>query len=97
MEDEKIIDLFFARDERAINACAEKYKNYLFTIAANILNTEDADECVNDTYLRAWETIPPKRPIFLQGFLAKIARNCSLDKLKVTVPLNAEAVRRSFL
>jgi len=76
------LDMYFARDERAIMETQRKYANFLYTIASNIVNAEDAEECVNDTYYRAWETIPPKRPAFFRGFLGKIVRNCSLDKYR---------------
>ena len=60
MNDEKIVDLYWERTETAIDETAKIYGNYLFTIANNILqNTEDAKECVNDTYLKAWNNIPP--------------------------------------
>ena len=83
MEDCKILDLFFAREEMAIQATAQKYGNYCYAISANILHSrEDAEECVNDTYLRAWDAIPPKRPTAFRVFLGKITRNLSLDKYK---------------
>ncbi len=63
MKDHEIIELYWARNESAIAATAEKYGNYCHTIAYNILrNKEDAEECANDTYLRAWSSIPPQRP-----------------------------------
>jgi RNA polymerase sigma-70 factor (ECF subfamily) len=81
MTDEKIIELFFARDEMAIKHTADKYENYCFTIANNILsNREDSEECVNDTYLAAWQSIPPERPKQLSAYLGKIARNFALTK-----------------
>ncbi|MCL2187233.1 MAG: sigma-70 family RNA polymerase sigma factor [Defluviitaleaceae bacterium] len=81
MDDEKIIDLYFAREESAIAATAQKYGAYCRAVAQGVLkNREDALECVNDTYLRAWEAIPPKRPTMLRIFLGKITRNLSLDK-----------------
>jgi len=83
MEDNAILNLFFARDEAAISATATKYGAYCFAIAGNILpSREDAEECVNDTYLRAWDAIPPKRPGAFRVFLGKITRNLSLDKYK---------------
>jgi len=82
MDDSAIIDLFFERDENAIHETQRKYAGYLFTVASNILGVEDAEECVNDTYFKAWEAIPPKRPAYFKGFLAKITRNCSLDKYR---------------
>ena len=63
MEDQKIIDLYFARDEEAIQATSEKYGAYCLAVARNILNDqEDAEECVNDTWMRAWDAMPPQRP-----------------------------------
>lgn len=83
MEDDKIIELYFARSEKAISETSEKYGKYCHYIAYNILqNEEDSEECVNDTYLRTWNAIPPKRPNRLQTFLGKITRNLSLNKLE---------------
>ena len=81
MDDRKIIEFYFARDEAAILHTAGKYGAYCFTIAYNILyNNEDSEECVNDTYLRAWNAIPPERPNVLKLFLAKITRNLAINK-----------------
>ena len=81
MEDAKILLLYWNRDEHAIPATAEKYGSYCTTIARNILgNHEDAEECVNDTYLRAWNSMPPHRPAILSTFLGKIVRNLSLNR-----------------
>lgn len=83
MQDVEIIDLYFARDERAIEQTAEKYGAYCNKIAYNMLSdVHDAEECVNDTYMRAWGAIPPKRPEILSAFLAKITRNLALDRYK---------------
>jgi RNA polymerase sigma-70 factor (ECF subfamily) len=83
MDDNNILNLFFARDESAILETQQKYAGYLYAVASNILpSAQDAEECVNDTYFKAWEKIPPKRPTFFKGFLAKITRNCSLDKYR---------------
>jgi RNA polymerase sigma-70 factor (ECF subfamily) len=83
MEDNKIIDLYWERSEIAISETAKKYSRYCHSISFNILhNKEDAEECVNDTYLNAWNAIPPKRPNCLATFLGKITRNLSLDKFK---------------
>ncbi|MDR1131247.1 MAG: sigma-70 family RNA polymerase sigma factor [Oscillospiraceae bacterium] len=83
MEDSKIIDLYWKRAEIAIGETAKKYSRYCHAISFNILhNREDAEECVNDTYLKAWNAIPPKRPNCLAAFLGKITRNLSLDKFK---------------
>ena len=83
MEDKEIIHLYFARNEKAINATSEKYGSYCHTIARNILNNwEDAEDCVNDTYLKTWEAIPPNRPLVLRTFLGKITRNIAFDLYK---------------
>jgi len=86
MEDEKIVDLFWQRSEKALSKTRIKYANYCYAIAFRILrNNEDAQECVNDTLLRAWNAIPPARPNKLRIFLGKITRNLSLnywDKMK---------------
>lgn len=81
LSDEQIIDLYFARDERAIAETDKKYCEYLHTVAYNILaNAQDADECLQDTYLKTWNSIPPERPRVFRAFLAKITRNLSLDR-----------------
>lgn len=83
MDDNKIIELYWTRDERALEATRTKYGHYCYTIAYNILhNREDSDECVNDTYLGAWNSIPPHRPQLLSTFLGKITRNLSLKQLR---------------
>ncbi|MGN0649214.1 MAG: RNA polymerase sigma factor [Oscillospiraceae bacterium] len=80
MTDEKIVELYFKRDETAIAQTSQKYSAYIRTVAYNILNSaQDADECENDTYLRTWSAIPPHRPAVLRTFLAKIARNLALN------------------
>ena len=80
MEDNQIVQLYFDRNEEAISQTAVKYGKYCHTIAYNILrNFEDSEECVNETYWKAWHTIPPKRPQRLAAFLGKITRNLSLD------------------
>lgn len=80
MEDNQIIQLYFDRSEDAISQTAVKYGKYCHTIAYNILhNFEDSEECVNDTYWKAWGIIPPRRPKKLAAFLGKITRNLSLD------------------
>ena len=83
MEDDKIVELYWDRDEAAITATSDKYGVYCLSISQNILgNREDAQECVNDTYLKAWNTIPPHRPAMLSTFLGKITRNLSFDRYK---------------
>ena len=83
MNDREIIDLYWIREERAITATAEKYGGYCHTIAFNILNNnEDAEECANDTYLGAWNSIPPQNPNPLSSYLGRIARNLALNRYK---------------
>ncbi len=84
MKDNEIINLYWSRDEAAIPATADIYGNYCYAIAYNILcNHEDAEECVNDTWLNAWKSIPPQRPNRLSTYLGKITRNLSLDRWKL--------------
>ena len=79
MDDKGIVRLYFERSERAIDETARKYGKYCFSIANNILsNREDAEESVNDTYLDAWNSIPPHRPNSLALFLGKITRRISI-------------------
>lgn len=81
--DSEIVGLYWARSEAAIAASAEKYGGYCHTIAYNILhNDADAEECVNDTWLGAWKSIPPQRPDCLRAYLGKITRNFSLNRFK---------------
>ena len=83
MEDEKIIELYFERNESAISETAEKYGNYLYKIAFNILSdNEDSEESVNDTYMSAWNTIPPEKPNVFSAFLSKITRYISLNRYR---------------
>ena len=82
MEDEQIIDLYFARSETAITETERTYGAYLNQIAYNILrDPEDTVEIVNDTYLGAWNAIPPIRPACLRHFLSRITRNLSFTRL----------------
>ena len=81
MEDKEIIGLFWKRSEDAINETAKKYGKYCHYIAYNILyNEQDSEECVNDTYLSAWDNIPPHNPNKLSAYLGKITRNLALNK-----------------
>lgn len=81
MDDKLIVDLFWERSEEAITQTQEKYGKYCFSIAFNILKSDsDAEECVNDTYMNAWNSMPPKRPNVLSLFLGKITRNLSLNR-----------------
>ncbi len=83
LPDDRIIDLYWERDEDAIKATDEKYGKYLFAISYNILKDRlDGEECMNDTYLATWNRIPPARPSLLQRFLSKIMRNISVNKYK---------------
>lgn len=83
INDRNIIGLYFARDERAIRETAEKYGRLCHRIAYNILNNQqDAEECVNDTYMGVWNAIPPARPDSLMSFVCGIARNLSLKRLE---------------
>ncbi len=83
MEDFEIIELYNHRDEKAIRETDKKYSSYLYVIANNILNDhEDSRECVNDTYLRAWNTIPPSCPPRLAYYLGRITRGLSIDRLR---------------
>ncbi len=80
MEDERIVSLYWDRDERAIRETEEKYDRYLTKIAYNILNNmDDSRESVNDTYLAAWNSMPPHRPSILSAYLAKLTRRISID------------------
>ena len=83
MDDKDIVDLFFRRDERALEETKQKYSQQLLHTAMNILrNAQDAEESVNDTLFKAWEAIPPTRPVMLGAFLMKINRNLSINKVK---------------
>ena len=83
MDDAQIVQLYWDRNEQAIHATSDKYGNYCTSIAKNILgNQEDAEECVNDTYLNAWNAMPPQRPSILSSFLGRITRNLSFDRCR---------------
>ena len=83
MEDTHIINLFLEKSEDAIRQVEVKYEKFCFKIAWNILyNTEDSEECVNDTWLITWNKIPPKTPTKLSAFLGKITRNLALDNFR---------------
>ena len=82
MDDSKIIDLFFARNEDAIKHTDDTYGRRLFHLADNIVhNHQDAEESVNDTYMKAWDTIPPQRPEHFFAYIAKICRNFALKRI----------------
>ena len=81
MDDEKIIELYLQRDEQAVEMTQAKYAGYCFRIANNILSIpEDAEECVNDTWVSAWMRIPPTIPLSLKAFLGKLVRDISLNR-----------------
>lgn len=81
MKDDQIVNLYWQRSEAAISETDNKYGNYCHTIAYNILqNAEDSEECVNDTWLNAWNSMPDKRPARLSPFLGKITRNLAITK-----------------
>jgi len=83
MEDMEIIELYWQRDERAVRESDTKYGRLCRSIALRLLESmEDSDECVSDTWLRAWNTIPPQRPEILRAFFAKITRNLALDRCR---------------
>ena len=81
MTDEQIVNLYWQREESAISESAGKYGSYCHAIARNILfSREDSEECVNDTWLRCWNSIPPHRPSVLRSFLGKITRNLAINR-----------------
>lgn len=81
MDDQQIIELYWNRSESAITETAARYGRFCYQIAYHILeNREDSDECVNDTYFRVWEAIPPTRPNIFSAFLGKITRNLALNR-----------------
>ena len=83
MSDAQIVELYFERNEQAIRETDVKYRNFLLSVAYNIVyDSCDSEECLNDTYLGAWNSIPPSRPEFLKAFLAVIIRRCAIDRYK---------------
>ena len=81
MEDYKIVDLYWERKEKAIAETEKKYGKMLHSLSYSLLSShEDAEECVNDTYLGAWNTMPDARPMYLGPFLSKITRRLSIDR-----------------
>ena len=88
MDDRQIIALFYERSEHAITELSKKYGDLCFKIAINILNdAQDAEECVNDAYLGAWNSIPPQNPDPLRAYLCRIVRNLALKKLRTNTAL----------
>ena len=91
LTDAEIVALYLARDESAVEHTAKNYGAYCLSVAMNILNSHpDAEECVNDTYLRAWRSIPPHRPTVLRLFLGKITRNLAIDRYREKRSRNRE-------
>lgn len=81
MEDERIVDLYWQRSEKAVSETSAKYGRYCYAIACRILSsTEDAEESVNDTWLDAWNSMPPHRPAVLPAFLGKLTRRIAIDR-----------------
>ena len=81
MSDEKIVDLYWQRDEQAIKETDIKYKKFLLSVAMNIVHDMcDSEECLNDTYNGAWNSMPPARPILLQSFLSTIMRRTAINR-----------------
>ncbi len=92
MEDDKIVQLYWDRNQEAIAVTADHYSGYCTTIAQNILgNAQDAEECVNDTWLGAWNAMPPHRPQMLSTFLGKITRNLSLDRYRYNTAVKRDS------
>ena len=83
MDDSRIIELYFARDERAIEQTRASYGRLLLSVAMSILHDRlDSEECESDTYLKAWQIIPPTRPTYFSAFLTKITRNLAINRLR---------------
>lgn len=83
MEDHQIIELYFARDELAIEETAKRYGGVCMQVSMDILKDRmDAEECVSDTWLQTWRSIPPQRPTILKAFLCRITRNLSINRLR---------------
>ena len=86
--DEKIVELYWQREERAIEETDRKYGKYLYTIAYHIVHDRlDSEECLNDTYLGTWNSIPPAKPTLLQVFVSKIMRNVAVNRFKSNTAL----------
>lgn len=83
MDDNVIIEMYFARSEEAVRETAAKYGAYCTAIALNILgNAQDGEECVNDVYFKAWSSIPPTRPHSLRAYLVRLTRNAALNRIQ---------------
>lgn len=97
INDEKIVDLYWARDEKAIEETDLKYRKYLYTVAYNIVHDRlDSEECLNDTYLGAWHAMPPSRPNVLKAFLTVIARRIAVKRYHGSLRHSEMAVKTSF-
>ena len=104
MDDERIVELYWIRSEQAINETKESYGSYCAMISGNILSRQDAEECVNDAYLKLWETIPPQRPRSLKAYslckrenLSHSVLSLSLSKGLVVFESICSTSHRSFL
>ena len=83
MDDKQIIELYFARDERAIEETKAKYGRLLLKIARGVLGDEgESEECESDTYLKVWGVIPPERPTYFAAFLSRITRNLAINRMR---------------
>ena len=83
LDDTAIVALYWQRDERAITETARRYGSYIHAISVQILESEpDAEECVNDTYLKTWNTIPPQKPFSLKDYLGRLVRHLSIDRYR---------------
>lgn len=92
MDDSNIVELYWQRNESAISETQTKYGRYCFSIAQAFLgNRQDSEECVNDTYISAWNAIPPHRPVVLSTFLGKITRRLSLKSYAAAIRQSVEA------
>ena len=99
LDDEKIVELYWKREEKAISETDRKYRHYLYTVAFNILHNElDCEECLNDTWMKTWTSIPPQRPVILSAYLGTITRNLSLNRLRTATAQkrNAGSLERSY-
>ena len=97
MNSGELVELFWNRQESAISETEREYGRYCFCVANNLLhNSQDAEECVNDTYLRVWNSIPPQRPTDFKAFLARITRNLAIDRLRAKNTKKRSAVIVAF-
>lgn len=99
MEDQAIVELYWARKEQAIRETEKKYGTYCRAIAWNILqDRRDTEECLNDTWMKTWTSIPPQRPVILSAYLGTITRNLSLNRLRTAAAQkrNAGSLERSY-